>query len=268
MVSQGTNFPDRPSPLRPHDDLRREVENAGLGANKGPGAAQYFGDAGAEYLKKYGGAIKHFAMIGKGFPSPPLLRSHFNTLFVASKNHKHSLNNPYSQFRNGWSTEQVMASPGITNELTKLMCSPTSVRIDFAALPFWRFDLHQDGAACCIIASEHFLHKHGLENQAIEIAGNALVTDGVETFETRTAVELVGFSMVRRCADEVFSQAGFRRGEGRDQVAVVELHDCFASNEVSSAYRSRVILINHKADHVRCLGTMFARRSRGVSRTG
>jgi len=58
------------------------------------------------------------------------------------------------------------------------------------------------------------------------------VTDGIETFEARTAVELVGFSMTRRCADEVFSQAGFQTGEGRDQVAVVELHDCFASNEL------------------------------------
>lgn len=194
--SLGTRFPDRPSPLRPHNDLREEVENAGLGTNKGPGAARFFGDAGAEYIKQYGGTVEHFARI-------------------ASKNHKHSLNNPYSQFRDGWNTEQVMASSGITNELTKFMCSPTS-----------------DGAACCIIASEDFVHQHELENQAIEVVGNALVTDGVETFEARTALELVGFSMTRRCADEVFSQAGFPKGEGRDKVAVIELHDCFASNEL------------------------------------
>lgn len=126
--------------------------------------------------------------------------------------------------------------------------------------PFRKPVVLQDGAACCIIASEDFVHQRGLENQAIEIAGNALVTDGVETFKARTAVELVGFSMTRRCADEVFSQAGFLEGEGRDQVAVVELHDCFASNEVSSLYLQRVVLIDHKADHVRRLATLLARR--------
>ena len=87
------------------------------------------------------------------------------------------------------------------------------------------------------------------------------MTDGVETFEARTAVELVGFSMTQRCADEVFSQAGFPKDEGRDQVAVVELHDCFASNEVSSSYCPRAVLISHKADHVRRLATLFARKS-------
>ena len=83
-----------------------------------------------------------------------------------------------------------------------------------------KFDFLKDGAACCIIASEDFVHKHGLENQAIEVVGNALVTDGVETFETRSAIEIVGFSMTQRCADEVFSQAGFPKGEG-DRKSVV-----------------------------------------------
>ena len=72
------------------------------------------------------------------------------------------------------------------------------------------------------------------------------MTDGVETFETRSAIEIVGFSMTQRCADEVFSQAGFPKGEGRDQVAVVELHDCFATNEVSVPHRPRVVLIEHQ----------------------
>lgn len=45
-------------------------------------------------------------------------------------------------------------------------------------------------------------------------------------------MNLVGYGMTRRAADEVFAQAGFRPGEGRDQVGVIELHDCFAANEV------------------------------------
>jgi len=122
------------------------------------------------------------------------------------------------------------------------MCSPTSVRTNYSIFDISKSEFLQDGAACCIIASEGFVHQHGLENQAIEIAGNALVTDGVETFEERSAMELVGFAMTRRCADEVFSQAGFPRGEGRDEVGVIELHDCFASNEVSLPRCLRVAL--------------------------
>jgi sterol carrier protein 2 len=46
-------------------------------------------------------------------------------------------------------------------------------------------------------------------------------------------MDVVGYSMTKNCADLVFRQAGFKKGEGRDLVGVVELHDCFAANEVS-----------------------------------
>ena len=45
-------------------------------------------------------------------------------------------------------------------------------------------------------------------------------------------MNVVGYTMSKNCADQVFAQAGFKEGEGRDQVGVVELHDCFAANEV------------------------------------
>lgn len=48
---------------------------------------------------------------------------------IAAKNHAHSTKNPYSQFRNGWTVEQVLQSPKISGQLTKFMCSPTSVSI-------------------------------------------------------------------------------------------------------------------------------------------
>jgi sterol carrier protein 2 len=45
-------------------------------------------------------------------------------------------------------------------------------------------------------------------------------------------MDVVGYEMTKTCADKVFKDAGFSPGEGRDQVGVVELHDCFAANEV------------------------------------
>ena len=45
-------------------------------------------------------------------------------------------------------------------------------------------------------------------------------------------MDIVGYTMSKICADKVFKDAGFAEGKGRDQIGVVELHDCFASNEV------------------------------------
>ncbi|QRV76794.1 peroxisomal 3-ketoacyl-CoA-thiolase P-44/SCP2 [Ceratobasidium sp. AG-Ba] len=85
-------------------------------------------------------------------------------------------------------------------------------------------------AGCIIIASESFVHAHNLENQAIEIIGQAMHTDSPATFESRSAMEIVGFDMSRRAAKDAFAQAG--EGDNRDNVGVVELHDCFAANEL------------------------------------
>ena len=147
------------------------------------------------------------------------------------------MKNPYSQFRDGWTVEQVLNSPKICNQLTKFMCSPTSVRSAFACIPHLLTYI-QDGAACCIVASEDFVHAHHLENQAIEIVAQALFTDDPSTFESKSAMNVVGYTMSKNCANKVFADAGFKSGEGRDQVGVVELHDCFAANEVCSPVRA------------------------------
>jgi sterol carrier protein 2 len=96
--------------------------------------------------------------------------------------------------------------------------------------------MHQDGAACCIVASEDFVHAHGLENQSIEIVAQGLETDDPAAYDTESAMEVAGYGMSKRCADKVFKDAGFADGEGRDLVGVVELHDCFSANEVSTPF--------------------------------
>ncbi|KAI6022593.1 thiolase-like protein [Pisolithus marmoratus] len=178
--SLGTHFPDRPSPVAPFHGKTVELEPVlKAGTNFGPGPPRMFANAGQEYFDKYGAEIVHLAKI-------------------AAKNHAHSVHNPYSQFRNGWTVQQVLDSQKITKQLTKFMCSPTS-----------------DGAACCVVASEAFVHSHKLENQAIEIVAMALETDDPTSFESNSAMEVA-----------------LRQGKGRDEVGVVELHDCFAANEL------------------------------------
>ena len=93
--------------------------------------------------------------------------------------------NPYSQFRDGWTVDEVLAAPKITKNLTKFMCSPTSVSSVIGSFVFCLISYSQDGAACCIVVSEDFVHSHALENQAIEIVAQALTTDGEKRSEER-----------------------------------------------------------------------------------
>ena len=91
------------------------------------------------------------------------------------------------------------------------MCSPTS-----------------DGSAAAILASERFVEKHGLSDQAVEITGQAMVTDVPGTFESRSAISSSAAGMSKLAAQKVYDQAGI----GPDDVDVIELHDCFATNEL------------------------------------
>ena len=76
------------------------------------------------------------------------------------------------------------------------------------------------------------MRANKLENQAIELVSTGLATDYPEAFEGRSAMDAVGYGMTRRLADKVFAQAG----ASRDEIGVIELHDCFSANEVSAAW--------------------------------
>jgi sterol carrier protein 2 len=122
-----------------------------------------------------------------------------------------SANNPYSQFHDVYTLEQIMASPKMHDFMTKLQCCPTS-----------------DGAAAVVLCSEKFLDQHPqLKGQAVEIAGQALATDSVSLFGG-SAIELVGMEMTRQAAAMVYKESGI----DPDDVQVVECHDCFSANEM------------------------------------
>lgn len=95
--------------------------------------------------------------------------------------------------------------------LTKLQCSPTS-----------------DGAAAAVIVSQRFLDaRPQLKSQAIQMAGQALCTDGPQLF-SKSAIDLVGFGMTQRAVKAALDEAG---ATSKD-VSVCELHDCFSANEL------------------------------------
>ena len=156
-----------------------------------PPAPWMFGAAGREHMKQYGTTAEHFAKIGH-------------------KNHKHSVNNPFAQFQDEYTLEDILAARMIYDPLTKLQCSPTS-----------------DGSAAAILASEAFVDKHGLAGQATEIVGQAMTTDFQDTFDG-TAKGIIGHHMNEAAARKVYQQSGL----GPEDFQVIELHDCFSANEL------------------------------------
>ncbi len=186
--SLGVKYTDRTNPMDKHFKLMVELR----GFAKAPAAPQMFGNAGREHMEKYGTTAEQFAKIGW-------------------KNHKHSVNNPYSQFQDEYSLEDILKAPMIYDPLTKLQCCPTS-----------------DGAGAAIVASEAFVKKHGLEARAIEIAGQAMATDFDSSFDEKSMIKAVGSDMTKKAAEKVYQQSGF----GPENVDVVELHDCFSCNEL------------------------------------
>jgi acetyl-CoA acetyltransferase len=186
--SLGAKYTDRINPMDRH--INAMVQMRGFEA--APPAPQIFGNAGREHMERYGSTPLHFAKIGY-------------------KNHKHSVNNPYSQFQDEYSLEQILAAPMVHDPLTKLQCCPTS-----------------DGSAAAVLASEDFVKKHKLQDQSIEILGQAMVTDTQDTFDSKSSIKLIGSDMTRLAANQVYEQTGL----GPENVDVIELHDCFSANEL------------------------------------
>ncbi|KAF6719713.1 Non-specific lipid-transfer protein [Oryzias melastigma] len=186
--SLSTKYMDRTNPLDKH--LEVMMDRYGMAA--APVAPQMFGNAGREHMEKYGTKPEHFAKI-------------------AWKNHKHSTNNPYSQFQDEYSLEQVMKSRKVFEFLTLLQCCPTS-----------------DGAGAAVLASEDFVKKHHLESQAVEIVAQEMVTDLSSSFSENSCIKMVGYDMTRTAAKKCFEAAGLKPSD----IDVIELHDCFSANEL------------------------------------
>jgi acetyl-CoA acyltransferase len=185
--SLGSNFEDRTNPMDKHvmDMIGRR------GFAPAPPAAQVFGNAGREYMERYGVDAEAFAKIGE-------------------KNHRHSVNNPYSQFQDEYSLDDIKKAPMVYEPLTKLQCCPTS-----------------DGGGAAIIASERFVREHGLEDKAVEIVGQAMTTDFQNTFDG-SDMSIAGFHMTQAAARQAYEESGL----GPEDVQVIELHDCFSANEL------------------------------------
>ena len=173
-------------------DLFEAETDALVGDNGVPLALRYFGGAGKAHMDQYGTRLSTFAKI-------------------RAKASRHAARNPLALFRTEVTEEEVMASPLMwPGVMTRLMaCPPTC------------------GAAAALLVSESYARKHGLDH-SVRIRAQSMTTDSRKTFDSHDMREVVGFSMAQAAANQVYEQAGI---SPRD-LDVVELHDCFAHNEL------------------------------------
>lgn len=178
----------RTSPVARHYGIMA----AAHGFEMSPPTAQIFGDAAREHMDRYGTTEAQLAAVG-------------------AKNHRHSANNPYAQFQDVYTVDEILAARTVHRPLTKLQCSPTS-----------------DGAAAAVVVSERFVESHGLGDRAVEIVAQAMTTDTGESFASGTCIDAVGRPMSRAAAQQVYDASGLSAAD----LDVIELHDCFSINEL------------------------------------
>jgi len=131
---------------------------------------------------------------------------------IAVKARKHAANNPYAVFREQVTEEEVLASPAIFGPLTRLMCCPPTC-----------------GAAAAVVCSKEFARRHHLDG-SIAIRAQAMTTDTASTFDAADMRRVVGYDLTAAAARQVYEASGV----APEDLRVVELHDCFATNELIS----------------------------------
>ena len=157
-----------------------------------PLALRYFGGAGKSHMEKYGTDMYDFAKI-------------------RAKASRHASKNPLALFKKELSESEVLESPVMwPGVMTRLMaCPPTC------------------GGAAAILVSEDFAERNNID-LSVKIISQSMTTDYESTFTENDMMQLVGYDMSKEAARNVCEDSGV---DVKD-LDVVELHDCFAQNEL------------------------------------
>lgn len=119
-----TIFDDRDPPLSKTVGLLADMECL----TGGPMAAEIFGSGGEECV------LSLFLLRRRLRADPPLAMVRYCQKYgakrehcakIASKSHKHSVNNPYAQFHNALEPEQVLKDKKVTKYLTRCVALPS-----------------------------------------------------------------------------------------------------------------------------------------------
>jgi acetyl-CoA acetyltransferase len=160
-----------------------KATDAGEGAGEKRSMFMDFYAAGArEHMKRYGTTPVQFAKIA--------VKSHYNASL-----------NPYAQYRETYSVEDVLNSPMVAEPLTRLMCSPIG-----------------DGAAALVLCSEEKARQ--LTTKPVWVTASILGS-GKDRAPGEPGV-------TTRMANKAYQMAGV----GPEDIDVIELHDASAPAEL------------------------------------
>jgi acetyl-CoA acetyltransferase len=123
---------------------------------------------------------------------------------VAVKNRRHASQNPYAQYREPITVEDVLSAPMIAEPLTRLSCCPTG-----------------DGAAAAVVVSERAAKRLGLK-RLVRVLATSLSSGGYR------AGPFGHFDIDQRAARAAFEMASI---EPRD-IDLAEVHDAFTATEI------------------------------------
>lgn len=128
---------------------------------------------------------------------------------VSAKNHRHSVHNPFAQFRTPMTVDEVLAAPPITYPLTLPMCAPLS-----------------DGAAAAIVCTDE-----GLERIRTDRGRCVRVAASVLRSATARGADEPQRGIGRLAAEQAYREAGL----GPQDMDVAEVHDASAMGEIIQA---------------------------------
>jgi acetyl-CoA acetyltransferase len=169
------------------DQVLAGVKASGGDADKGRQRSLFmdlYARMARRHMERYGSTARHFAM-------------------VSAKNSRHGALNPYAQFREELTVEEVLAAPMVAPPLTLPMCSPIG-----------------DGAAALVIASEDAVRRLGTD-RAIRVRASVLASGWDYATEDDETVPEYAARLAYEAA-----------GLGPSDIDVVELHDASAPAEL------------------------------------
>ena len=130
---------------------------------------------------------------------------------VAVKSRQHAQYNENAIFRTPLTVDEILDSPAIFRKLRKNYACPPSC-----------------GAAAVIVCTPEFAKSHGIRSD-VRIIGRGWGSDRHAYF-TGGVLDIMFQALSRDAASAAYEDAGL----GPEDIDVIELHDCFTSNELAT----------------------------------
>lgn len=128
---------------------------------------------------------------------------------ITMKARRHAADNPNAIFREALTEDEILSGEPIFRGLRKLFACPPSC-----------------GAAAVVVCSEGFAKRNGISTD-VQLIGQGWCSDREEYF-AGDVMDVMFRGISREAATLAYEHAGV----GPDDIDVIELHDCFTSNEI------------------------------------